>query len=73
MRAPSPAALQPHAASLPHACPKCGGQTSVTSVMPLMSPPEIDEVTYVCRACGTETKVLFRDRPSALAANRRSP
>jgi hypothetical protein len=32
--------------------------------MPLLIPPEIDEVTYVCDACKTEATVQVKARPS---------
>ncbi len=36
----------------------------VKGVVPLLIPPEIDEVTYVCDACWTQTRVQVKARPS---------
>ena len=36
----------------------------VKRVVPLLIPPEIDEVTYVCNACKTQSRVQVKARPS---------
>jgi C4-type Zn-finger protein len=37
-------------------CPGCHVRMTYKTVIPLMSPVGIDEITYQCPKCGTETK-----------------
>jgi hypothetical protein len=38
-------------------CPSCGEPTTITAMGPMMFEPSIEEITYCCAGCGTETKV----------------
>jgi hypothetical protein len=38
-------------------CPSCGELTTIRTMGPMTLEPSMEEVTYCCVACGTETKV----------------
>jgi hypothetical protein len=38
-------------------CPNCGERASIRAAMPTMFAPEVEEITYACGSCRTETKV----------------
>ena len=37
-------------------CPGCRIRMTYKTVVPLVDPPNIDEITYRCPKCGTETQ-----------------
>jgi Family of unknown function (DUF6455) len=38
-------------------CPSCGESTAITAIGPTTFEPSMEEITYRCAGCGTETKV----------------
>jgi hypothetical protein len=38
-------------------CPSCGELTTIKAMGPMMLEPSMEEITYCCVACGTETRV----------------
>ena len=38
-------------------CPSCGALTTIRAMGPMMFEPSMEEITYCCADCGTETKV----------------
>jgi hypothetical protein len=38
-------------------CPSCGELTTIRAMGPMLLQPSMEEITYCCVACGTETRV----------------
>jgi hypothetical protein len=52
MAKPVPAEPQVHVF-----CPSCGELTAITGIGPIIFEPSMEEITYCCTHCGTETNV----------------
>jgi len=49
-------ALATSGAASPPACPQCRRPMQIRVVEPLMFARDVDDMTYRCEACGTESK-----------------